>query len=307
MVFYTDYWNCFSAFSFHGKRSRILLNTITCGKPLTVTCSKSAWKPLRPNQNWSKFTFPITPNQIQRFWIVRRLQQQRRAELPFWMEAQMGIRPTMLSHTIAVNHVNPVLLFNRHKYVSSYQCVIGSKGALKWMNFFDRFFQWYAWGPSHLNCRLCQSCWNYWKKYGGLKVATRLADNELDAVKKKPAITPTPNAAANNTIVIDDAAATPNNVANDLSNRSSHKCSIGNCDKEFKLKAHLARHYAQAHGIAIRSGSPRPIMKTRTAFYLHTTGATKLSRRLCHRIIRSKKAARQPQFSINLQAVKLEC
>lgn len=30
--------------------------------------------------------------------------------------------------------------------------------------------QWYAWGPSHLQYRLCQPCWLYWKKYGGLKV-----------------------------------------------------------------------------------------------------------------------------------------
>lgn len=30
--------------------------------------------------------------------------------------------------------------------------------------------QWYSWGPSHMQCRLCQSCWTYWKKYGGLKV-----------------------------------------------------------------------------------------------------------------------------------------
>ena len=47
--------------------------------------------------------------------------------------------------------------------------------------------QWYTWGPSHLSCRLCQSCWNYWKKYGGLKVASRLADNDVDAIKKRPA------------------------------------------------------------------------------------------------------------------------
>lgn len=103
------------------------------------------------------------------------------------------------------------------------------------------------------------------------------------------------------------AAAVAAAAANDLTNRQSHKCSIANCDKEFKLKAHLARHYAQAHGIAIRSGSPRPIMKTRTAFYLQTTGVTKLSRRLCRHIIRSKKAARQPSYAINLQAVRLEC
>lgn len=143
----------------------------------------------------------------------------------------------------------------------------------------------------------------------------------MDAVKKK-ASTPLSSAGsvttvavaaavpAINTITINDvdgvADATIGNN-NDLSNRSPHKCSMVNCDKEFKVKAHLARHYAQAHGIAIRSGSPRPIMKTRTAFYLHTTGATKVSRRLCWHIIRSKKAARQPSYAINLQAVKLEC
>lgn len=170
------------------------------------------------------------------------------------------------------------------------------------------FVQWYAWGPTHMNCRLCQSCWNYWKKYGGLKAASRLPESEADAVKKKPLVPPVTTIGA--TITINDVEGpvevnSANN--NDLSNRSPHKCSIVNCDKEFKAKAHLARHYAQAHGIAIRSGSPRPIMKTRTAFYLHTTGATKLSRKLCRAIIRSKKAARQPSYSINLQAVKLEC
>lgn len=80
-----------------------------------------------------------------------------------------------------------------------------------------------------------------------------------------------------------------------------------NCGKEFRAKSHLARHYAQVHNIAIRAGSPRPIMKTRSAFYLHTSGATKISRRLCRLMIRSKKAARQPSFAINVQAVKLEC
>jgi len=34
--------------------------------------------------------------------------------------------------------------------------------------------QWYAWGPTHMQCRLCSTCWVYWKKYGGLKMPTRL-------------------------------------------------------------------------------------------------------------------------------------
>ncbi|XP_038668792.1 metastasis-associated protein MTA3 isoform X8 [Scyliorhinus canicula] len=33
--------------------------------------------------------------------------------------------------------------------------------------------QWYSWGPPNMQCRLCASCWTYWKKYGGLKMPTR--------------------------------------------------------------------------------------------------------------------------------------
>ncbi|XP_069940155.1 metastasis-associated protein MTA3 isoform X8 [Cherax quadricarinatus] len=38
--------------------------------------------------------------------------------------------------------------------------------------------QWYAWGPSHLQCRLCHSCWQYWKKFGGLKLPSRIGKEE---------------------------------------------------------------------------------------------------------------------------------
>jgi len=34
--------------------------------------------------------------------------------------------------------------------------------------------QWYAWGPSQMHCKLCSNCWNYWKKYGGLKSPSRI-------------------------------------------------------------------------------------------------------------------------------------
>uniref|UniRef100_A0AAG5CTC4 Uncharacterized protein n=1 Tax=Anopheles atroparvus TaxID=41427 RepID=A0AAG5CTC4_ANOAO len=202
--------------------------------------------------------------------------------------------------------------------------------------------QWYSWGPVHLSNRLCQNCWNYWKRYGGLKVASRLADNgEID-----PAATQNSGSTASPVSLkkrnpgsdIDDdltivassgplgvggpvsvsalvaagaaSAGTPGVTGGGMNNHRPHspsfKCSIVNCGKEFKLKAHLARHYAQAHGIQIRSGSPRPIMKTRTAFYLHTTLTTRLSRRLCRHIIRSKKAARQPSYAINIASVKQE-
>ncbi|XP_070569440.1 metastasis-associated protein MTA1-like isoform X6 [Ptychodera flava] len=35
-------------------------------------------------------------------------------------------------------------------------------------------YQWYSWGPANMQCRLCAACWIYWKKYGGLKMPTRL-------------------------------------------------------------------------------------------------------------------------------------
>ncbi|XP_067680879.1 metastasis-associated protein MTA3-like isoform X9 [Haliotis asinina] len=126
--------------------------------------------------------------------------------------------------------------------------------------------QWYSWGPSHLQCRLCSSCWSYWKKYGGLKMPTR-----LERVAQMNAI-------------------------------RSHRCTISGCGK-----AHLARHLATAHGLAIRSGSPRPVMKTRAAFCLVTTPLTRISRRLCKDILRPRHAARCPFIPINIAAIKQEC
>lgn len=150
--------------------------------------------------------------------------------------------------------------------------------------------QWYAWGPSHMQCRLCQACWQYWKRYGGLKVPTRIIDEYENGGKKK-----------SGSDLEEDMRLT-----SALSHRP-HRCNIGGCGKEFKLKAHLGRHYATAHGIVVRSGSPRPIMKTRTAFYLCTTPLTRISRRLCRHIMRPRHAARAPFYAINIQAVKQEC
>ncbi|XP_040830901.1 metastasis-associated protein MTA1 isoform X7 [Ochotona curzoniae] len=111
-------------------------------------------------------------------------------------------------------------------------------------------YQWYSWGPPHMQCRLCASCWTYWKKYGGLKMPTRL-DGER----------PGPN-----------------------------------------------RSHTSPHGIPARSsGSPKFAMKTRQAFYLHTTKLTRIARRLCREILRPWHAARHPYMPINSAAIKAEC
>ena len=99
-------------------------------------------------------------------------------------------------------------------------------------------------------CRLCASCWTYWKKYGGLKMPTRL-DGER----------PGPN-----------------------------------------------RNNLSPHGVPVRnSGSPKFAMKTRQAFYLHTTKLTRIARRLCRDILRPWHAARHPYLPINSAAIKAEC
>jgi metastasis-associated protein MTA len=69
----------------------------------------------------------------------------------------------------------------------------------------------------------------------------------------------------------------------------------------------LARHLATAHGLAIRSGSPRPVMKTRAAFCLITTPLTRTSRQVCSEILLIQRSARQPFQPINIALIKQEC
>ena len=104
----------------------------------------------------------------------------------------------------------------------------------------------------------------------------------------------------------------PNNLlterlASHMASHRPHRCTITNCGKEFKFKAHLARHCATAHGLAMRSGSPRPIMKTRAAFYLCSTLAARVARRLCSKVLKPRHATRNPFLPININAIRLEC
>lgn len=142
--------------------------------------------------------------------------------------------------------------------------------------------QWYSWGPTHMQCRLCSSCWIYWKKYGGLKMPTRL-DGERPAPAQRQE-----RVAQNNLLRL-------------------HRCTITGCGKEFRLKTHLARHLATAHGLAIRAGSPRPVMKTRAAFCLVTSALTRISRYLCKDLLRPRHSARAPFIPINVAVIKQEC
>ncbi|XP_011500934.1 PREDICTED: metastasis-associated protein MTA3 isoform X2 [Ceratosolen solmsi marchali] len=169
--------------------------------------------------------------------------------------------------------------------------------------------QWYAWGPSHVQCRLCQTCWTYWKKYGGLKIPSRIDD--VDADRKR------------------SGGGSDEESKGIGGAHRPHRCSIPSCGKEFKLKAHLSRHYASAHGVDLRGntgpgnvvsgigvglgiglgggGSPRPVMKTRSAFYLRTSTLARAARRLCAGQLRSRHVARAPHQPVNAVPLRHLC
>ncbi|XP_039625483.1 metastasis-associated protein MTA1-like isoform X2 [Polypterus senegalus] len=110
-------------------------------------------------------------------------------------------------------------------------------------------FQWYSWGPPTMQCRLCATCWNYWKKYGGLKMPTRL-EGERPGLNR-------------------------NNMA--------------------------------PLGYWIKNSNPKYTLKTKQAFYLHTSKQTKMARQLCQALLQSRRAARRPFMPVNSAAVKAEC
>ncbi|XP_069940151.1 metastasis-associated protein MTA3 isoform X4 [Cherax quadricarinatus] len=133
--------------------------------------------------------------------------------------------------------------------------------------------QWYAWGPSHLQCRLCHSCWQYWKKFGGLKLPSRIGKEEERLHS---------------------------------GGSRSQRCNVGGCGREYKTRSQLIRHAAQAHGVALRAGSPRPIMKTRAAIMVHTSLPIRVMRRLCEDLIQPRKASRNPTWPVNTTNIRQE-
>lgn len=146
-------------------------------------------------------------------------------------------------------------------------------------------YQWYSWGPPNMQCRLCASCWTYWKKYGGLKMPTRL-DGERPGPNRNNMVSGTHHT------YLSPAACQPQVLG------FQSQCYIGA----------VCPIPQSPHGIPARSsGSPKFAMKTRQAFYLHTTKLTRIARRLCREILRPWHAARHPYMPINSAAIKAEC
>nr|UAT11625.1 metastasis associated protein 2 [Protopterus annectens] len=132
--------------------------------------------------------------------------------------------------------------------------------------------QWYAWGPPNMQCRLCASCWIYWKKYGGLKTPTQIEG----AARGTP----------ESTVLLEE-----------LVN---------------KWEPHSRNHISrpESHSLSpYTSGANRAklLAKNRQTFLLQTTKLTRIARRMCRDILQPHRAARRPYAPINANAIKAEC
>ncbi|VDQ06912.1 unnamed protein product [Trichobilharzia regenti] len=70
---------------------------------------------------------------------------------------------------------NPAVLYHGTDKITLLSVVLTLIFKEKHIFFSSSFFkvanshQWYIWGTSNNNSRLCAGCWSYWKRYGGLK------------------------------------------------------------------------------------------------------------------------------------------
>ncbi|MBZ3873889.1 Echinoderm microtubule-associated protein-like 4 [Sciurus carolinensis] len=76
-------------------------------------------------------------------------------------------------------------------------------------------------------------------------------------------------------------------------------------DFDPRVRSHLSRQAMQ--GMPVRNtGSPKSAVKTRQAFFLHTTYFTKFARQVCKNTLRLRQAARRPFVAINYAAIRAE-
>uniref|UniRef100_A0A673T2P6 Metastasis associated 1 family member 3 n=2 Tax=Suricata suricatta TaxID=37032 RepID=A0A673T2P6_SURSU len=72
-----------------------------------------------------------------------------------------------------------------------------------------------------------------------------------------------------------------------------------------RVRTHMSRQAMQ--GMPVRNtGSPKSAVKTRQAFFLHTTYFTKFARQVCKNTLRLRQAARRPFVPINYAAIRAE-
>lgn len=139
--------------------------------------------------------------------------------------------------------------------------------------------QWHSWGSAHTQCRICNDCWIYWKKYGGLKfidIKEVVNDNKPAILVNKPAPADVVDTSSSSGKVSLDTlsmvnASRQSDLAPSIDGQTLlHPCR--ECNKVFNRQERLTAHLA--------SHRPYRCDVPNQCIYFFATRALKQSRRL---------------------------
>ncbi|KAI4807231.1 hypothetical protein KUCAC02_027053 [Chaenocephalus aceratus] len=112
--------------------------------------------------------------------------------------------------------------------------------------------QWYSWGPPNMQCRLCVSCWMYWKKYGGLKMPSRA---EVPEESTSPSPVPTEPRSRGHTARQSNHMIPMRNSGSPKSNMKTKQAFLLQVTRLTKLARHMCRDV-----IRLRRAARRPFI-----------------------------------------------
>ncbi|CAJ0590340.1 unnamed protein product [Cylicocyclus nassatus] len=146
---------------------------------------------------------------------------------------------------------------------------------------------WHAWGPTSLQLRLCQECWWYWKKYGGLKERHQ---HDVHENAKPASSLPNPPAAGKS------------------SSAAQQNRPIGTGHVIARLPPNHPLLLAATSGSTLNVGNPMKGKQLKAPFTMRPSLMYRVARRVCPRsLLNLRFAARRPTHEINLNNVKSYC
>jgi len=139
---------------------------------------------------------------------------------------------------------------------------------------------WYTWGPTTLTCRLCDACWEYWKKYGGLKMPQA---QRIELMAKQQKKVPGQNDEKKTSL---RASTQMNTILKEQDREASE------IEKRKRLEEKQAQAAAQANKNGSGGGGDNGKSPVRSSFAFVRTEAVKQLRNACD--VDAKKLARNP-------------
>jgi len=97
---------------------------------------------------------------------------------------------------------------------------------------------WYAYGPAHSNNRLCQGCWTYFKKFGGLRYPSKLAvqQEQQDKITNNGQSSGSELNNSTNASIKESSIATLSTTTNNVTNNVTNSNSTNDEAVEYKCK-----------------------------------------------------------------------